>query len=192
MDEPKVEIRRSRRRRRTVSAYRQGDTVVVLMPAGLSAAQERRHVDDLLARLARRQARSPLSDDDLADRARALRGRYLPEAPEPSSIRYVDNQLRRWGSCTVLDRSIRLTSRLIGMPEWVLDYVIVHELTHLLESNHNARFDAFVARYPRTERAQGFLDGYDTGVAAAGPAGSSPPGETAPDATTPGPTAAVD
>lgn len=167
MDAPVVEIRRSARRRRTVSAHRRGDTVVVLMPAGLSKAEERRHVDTLLARLARHHTRRSRTDEELAERADALRRRYLPEAPEPSSIRFVSNQLRRWGSCTVLDRSIRLTSRLAGMPGWVLDYVIVHELAHLLEADHNARFDAIVARYPRTERAIGFLDGYDLGSAAA-------------------------
>ncbi len=167
MDETTVEIRRSTRRRRTVSAYRRGDTVVVLMPAGLSAAQERKHVDTLLARLAKSLRRNQRTDEALAERADTLRRRYLPEAPEPSSVRFVDNQLRRWGSCTVLDRSIRLTSRLTGMPGWVLDYVIVHELAHLIESDHNARFDALVARYPRTERAIGFLDGYDVGSSAA-------------------------
>lgn len=167
MDEPTVEIRRSTRRRRTVSAYRRGDTVVVLMPAGLSAAQERKHVDALLARLANSRSRNRRTDEALAERAESLRRRYLPEAPEPSSIRFVDNQVRRWGSCTVLDRSIRLTSRLVGMPGWVLDYVIVHELAHLLEVDHNARFDDLVARYPRTERAIGFLDGYDVGSATA-------------------------
>jgi predicted metal-dependent hydrolase len=170
MDEPMVEIRRSTRRRRTVSAYRRGDTVVVLMPAGLSAAQERKHVDTLLARLAKSRTRERRTDAALAERADTLRRLYLPEAPEPSSIRFVDNQLRRWGSCTVLDRSIRLTSRLAGMPGWVLDYVIVHELAHLIETDHNARFDALVARYPRTERAIGYLDGYDVGSAAAAPA----------------------
>jgi predicted metal-dependent hydrolase len=169
MDEPTIEIRRSTRRRRTVSAYRRGDTVVVLMPAGLSAAQERRHVDVLLARLARAGAGDRRTDTALADRAEVLRQRYLPEAPAPSSIRFVDNQLRRWGSCTVLDRSIRLTSRLVDLPGWVLDYVIVHELAHLVEAHHNARFDDLVARYPRTERAIGFLDGYDVGATAAHP-----------------------
>ncbi len=166
MDEPVVEIRRSTRRRRTVSAYRRGDTVVVLMPAGLSAAQERKHVDTLLARLAKSRTRNQRSDTALAERAEMLRGQYLPEAPEPSSIRFVENQFRRWGSCTVLDRSIRLTSRLAVLPGWVLDYVIVHELAHLVEVDHNARFDELVARYPRTERAIGFLDGYDAGLAA--------------------------
>ena len=171
MDEPTVEIRRSTRRRRTVSAYRRGDTVVVLMPAGLSAAQERKHIDVLLARLAKARRADRRTDTALADRAESLRVRYLPEAPEPSSIRFVDNQVRRWGSCTVLDRSIRLTSRLVDVPGWVLDYVIVHELAHLLEAHHNARFDALVARYPRTERAIGFLDGYDLASAAPAPEG---------------------
>lgn len=169
MDEPTIEIRRSTRRRRTVSAYRRGDTVVVLMPAGLSAAQERKHVDVLLARLAKSRSGDRRTDTALAERAEALRLRYLPEAPAPSSIRFVDNQVRRWGSCTVLDRSIRLTARLVDLPGWVLDYVIVHELAHLLEAHHNARFDELVARYPRTERAIGFLDGYDAGSVAAHP-----------------------
>lgn len=173
MDEPTVEIRRSSRRRRTVSAYRRGDTVVVLMPAGLSLAQERKHIEKLLARLADNHIRNQRTDEALAERAEALRRRYLPEAPEPSSIRFVDNQLRRWGSCTVLDRSIRLTSRLAGMPGWVLDYVIVHELAHLIETDHNPRFDVLVARYPRTERAIGFLDGYDVGSSAAADGASS-------------------
>jgi len=177
MDEPTVEIRRSTRRRRTVSAYRRGDTVVVLMPAGLSAAQERRHVETLLARLAKTAGRHQHTDATLAERADALRRRYLPEAPQPSSIRYVDNQRRRWGSCTMLDRSIRLTSRLQGMPGWVLDYVIVHELAHLVETEHNARFDALVARYPRTERAIGFLDGYDVGATSATRDGSAEPAD---------------
>lgn len=185
MDEPTVEIRRSSRRRRTVSAYRRGDTVVVLMPAGLSPAQERKHVENLLARLADDRTRNRRTDQALAERAETLRRRYLPEAPEPSSIRFVDNQLRRWGSCTVLDRSIRLTSRLAGMPGWVLDYVILHELAHLIETDHNPRFDVLVGRYPRTERAIGFLDGYDVGsstAAAADEAGSvDRPGSDSPD-----------
>jgi predicted metal-dependent hydrolase len=73
----------------------------------------------------------------------------------------VDNQQRRWGSCTPADRSIRLSSRLQGMPEYVVDYVLVHELAHLVEPSHDARFWALVARYPRAERARGFLEGVE-------------------------------
>ena len=53
-------------------------------------------------------------------------------------MRWVDNQQSRWGSCTPSDRSIRLSSRLQGMPAWVVDYVLVHELAHLLEPGHDA------------------------------------------------------
>jgi hypothetical protein len=48
---------------------------------------------------------------------------------------------------------------LLGVPPWVLDYVLVHELTHLLEPGHDARFWAWVHRYPRSERAMGYLEG---------------------------------
>lgn len=158
---PRVEIRRSRRRRRTVQAYLEGDTVVVLMPAGLSRTVEQQHVTDLLGRLRRREQRRRPSEPDLLRRAERLRREYLPQAPEPVSVRYVSNQQQRWGSCTPADRTIRLTDRLIGMPSWVLDYVLLHELCHLVRPAHDAAFHALLSRYPAAERAKGFLLGVD-------------------------------
>jgi predicted metal-dependent hydrolase len=82
----------------------------------------------------------------------------------------VENQNRRWGSCTPADRTIRLSGRLRGMPEFVVDYVLVHELAHLLEPSHNARFWSLVHAYPRAERALGFLEGVEHGRGDTGPA----------------------
>lgn len=156
-----VEIRRSARRRRTVSAYRDGDRVVVLMPASLTPAQERRWVATMLERLDSQDRRRRPSDDALTERALALSARYLGSRAVPSSVRWVDNQESRWGSCTPGDGSIRLTTRLQGMPVWVLDYVVLHELAHLLEPGHGPAFWDLLAPYPRTERARGFLEGVD-------------------------------
>ncbi len=77
----------------------------------------------------------------------------------PDTVRWVDNQNSRWGSCTPSDRSIRLSTRLQGMPAWVIDYVLVHELAHLIEAGHTPAFWAWVDRYPKAERAKGFLEG---------------------------------
>jgi hypothetical protein len=49
------------------------------------------------------------------------------------------------------------------MPSWVVDYVLVHELAHLLVSGHSPAFWRLVDRYPRTERARGFLEGLVAG-----------------------------
>lgn len=158
-----VEVRRSAKRRRTVTAYREGERIVVLMPARFSSAEERRWVDDMVARLSRRERRqlsgSRRSDAALAERAAELSREYLDGRAVPASIRWVDNMTTRWGSCTTVDRTIRISSRLRRMPGWVVDYVIVHELTHLLVADHDADFWALVARYRRTERARGFLEG---------------------------------
>lgn len=156
---PYVDIRRSKRRKRTVSAYRDGERVVVLMPDRLSAAEEARWVETMLQRLDKQRSRSRVSDEKLLARARDLACRHLPEAPEPASVRWVGNQNRRWGSCTPADRSIRLSTRLQTMPQWVIDYVIVHELAHLLEPSHSARFWKLVHCYPKSERAEGYLEG---------------------------------
>ncbi|RJL33516.1 M48 family metallopeptidase [Bailinhaonella thermotolerans] len=155
-----VEVRRSPRRRRTVSAYRDGDKTVVLLPAGLSQSDEDQWVRRMLDRLAAKERRRKPSDDDLLERARDISRRYLDGRAEPDSVRWVDNQQHRWGSCTPDQRTIRLSTRLRGMPSWVVDYVLMHELVHLLVPNHGPSFWALVARYPKAERARGFLEGY--------------------------------
>lgn len=155
-----VEVRRSKRRRRTVSAYREGDRIVVLVPATLTRAEEAEWVDTMVARIERSEARRRPSDGDLMERALALSDRYLGGIAVPESVRWVDNQSSRWGSCTPGDRTIRLSARLQGMPTWVIDYVLVHELAHLIETHHNESFWAWVDRYPQAERAKGYLMGW--------------------------------
>ena len=65
----------------------------------------------------------------------------------------------RWASCTPAERTIRLSRALQEMPVWVQDYVLLHELAHLIESGHGPRFWRLLESYPRTERARGYLDG---------------------------------
>jgi predicted metal-dependent hydrolase len=159
---PVVEVRRSQRRRRTVSAYREGERVVVLIPDRFSRAEETEWVARMLARLAAREERIRRTDGELLTRARRLISRYLPDHAEdamPASIRWVRNQNGRWGSCTPDDGTIRISHRIQEMPDWVIDYVLLHELAHLVVPSHNVRFWELVSRYPKAERARGYLEG---------------------------------
>lgn len=156
---PTVEVRRSTRRRRTVSAYREGQTLVVLIPASLTRAQEREWVERMVSRLQRSEAKRHVGDEALLARAMDLSHRYLQGRAEPASVRWVVNQRSRWGSCTPADRTIRISTAVRTMPGWVLDYVILHELAHLLHAGHGPAFWALLEGYPRLERARGFLQG---------------------------------
>jgi predicted metal-dependent hydrolase len=160
---PAVEVRRSARRRRTVSAYRDGDVTVVLIPARFSKAEERRWVAEMIARLqareARRQRGPRRNDEALLARARQLSSSVFDGEARPTSVRWVSNMASRWGSCTPSDGTIRVSARLRDMPSWVLDYVLVHELAHLVVPGHGPDFWELVKRYPRSERARGYLEG---------------------------------
>jgi predicted metal-dependent hydrolase len=159
---PVVEVRRSQRRRRTVSAYREGERVVVLIPDRFSRAEETEWVARMLARLAAREERVRRTDAELFTRARKLTSRYLPdhaEVVQPASVRWVTNQNGRWGSCTPDDGTIRISHRIQEMPDWVIDYVLLHELAHLVVPSHSPAFWELVNRYPRAERARGYLEG---------------------------------
>ena len=160
MPDAEVEVRRSKRRRRTVSAYREGDRIIVLIPASLTRRQEAEWVETMVARIQKSEARRRPTDDDLQSRAAALSDEYLGGLAQPVSVRWVQNQRSRWGSCTPGDRTIRLSARLQGMPQWVIDYVLVHELAHLLAPGHDAAFWAWVDRYPQAQKAQGYLLGW--------------------------------
>ncbi|MBL7254977.1 M48 metallopeptidase family protein [Paractinoplanes lichenicola] len=159
---PVVEVRRSQRRRRTVSAYRDGERVVVLIPDRFSRAEETEWVERMLARLAAREERIQRTDDELQIRARRLTNRYLADHAErvrPASVRWVTNQNGRWGSCTPDDGTIRISHRIQEMPDWVIDYVLLHELSHLVVPSHNAEFWELVNRFGKAERARGYLEG---------------------------------
>lgn len=165
-DAPKVEVRRSSRRKRTVTAYREQDTIVVLLPGRMSAREERDWVDQMVQRVLAREARAagPRGDEELAQRAAALATEYLApvlgEAPTPAAVTWVGNQQHRWGSCTPSSRTIRLSDRLRRLPGWVVDYVLLHELVHLVEPSHSTRFWSLVGRYAEADRARGYLEGY--------------------------------
>jgi predicted metal-dependent hydrolase len=154
-----IEVRRSTRRRRTVSAYREGERIIVLIPARFTRAEEAEWVAKMVARVRTTRRAAPAGDAALASRARALSAQYFAGRATPVSVRWVGNMRTRWASCTPADRTIRLSRRLQEMPGYVQDYVLVHELAHLLVPGHGPDFWELVARYPRTERARGYLDG---------------------------------
>lgn len=149
----RVEVVRSEKRRKTISALQVADDLVrVSIPASMSDAEEAHWVEEMLQRF---QKRALAERVDIEHRAGELAEQH--GFPRPRTVRWVDNQSTRWGSCTPADASIRLSSRMVGYPRWVIDSVLVHELAHLVEPRHNARFDALCARYPLTERATGYL-----------------------------------
>jgi len=156
---PEVEVRRSARRTRTVSAYRKDGKVIVMIPDRFTRAEETEWVDAMLSKLERTTTRGRQTESQLMRRATELSRDYLNGQARPSSVRWVDNMTTRWASCTTGEGSIRLSDRIQAMPAWVIDYVLVHELAHLLEPSHNKRFWSWVDRYPKAERAKGYLEG---------------------------------
>lgn len=153
----RVEVRRSRRRKKTISAEILGDTLVVSIPERMSRAEELEWVTKMSQRMSERKRKDRLnSDGALGRRAVELGDRYL-DGIRCTSIEWVDNQKSRWGSCSPDDGSIRLSVALAEYPSWVRDYVIVHELAHLVVADHSPSFWDLVNRYPLTERARGFL-----------------------------------
>jgi predicted metal-dependent hydrolase len=147
-----VEVVRSARRRKTVQAWESGEVLRVAIPARMSAAEEEHWVREMVRRFERRRSTQPI---DLRTRVAALARRY--ELPHPRSVEWSERQRSLWGSCTPADRAIRLSIELAREPGWVLDYVIVHELAHLVHADHSPDFWTLVGHYPRAERARGWL-----------------------------------
>lgn len=161
-----VQMRRSARRRKTVSARREGDVIVLMLPLGMSRRDEQQWAQTLVRRIVGREAKrsATIGPEALIRRAQLLAAEHLEPVVghqvRAAEIRWVTNQEHRWGSCSTDTGVIRLSARLQTMPSWVIDYVLLHELTHLVEHNHTARFQTLLARYPLAERARGYLEGW--------------------------------
>lgn len=154
----KVEVVRSPKRRKTIEATKEGNRVVVRLPATLTRSEARKWVKEMVDRIEQTEQLNRLNEKrELTRRARELHERYFNGRPALRSIRYVANQRDRYGSCTPADGTIRLSHVLADFPDWVRDYVIVHELAHLRAPDHGPYFWSLVKRYPYAERARGYL-----------------------------------
>lgn len=159
----RVLVRRSSRRRRTVSITRRDGDLVVAVPATFSARQERDWVTKMVDQLVRKESRKTprrRSDAGLEKMAREVSEAYLGGRARPSSVTWSTRQNQRWGSCTPTDGTIRLSHQLQDMPDYVVRSVMMHELVHLLVPGHGKEFQALMALYPQAQKAQGFLDGF--------------------------------
>ena len=160
---PNIEVRVSKRRKKTAGAHWEGDRIVVVVPVPSAGARARRDGGEPGPPVGTAPAHLHASDDQLEQRAIAL-GRLYLDGVAPSSIRWSSTQNKRWGSCTIQTGEIRISERLRVAPGWVLDAVVVHELAHLIEPNHSARFSELERRYPRKGDADIFLEGYGLGL----------------------------
>lgn len=163
-DLTKVEVKRSKRAKRNVTAYRDNEKTVVTVPTRMAKRDVDAYVAELVNRLDDRDERTT-SQDSLEQRARLLSRKYLgvdlfETHKVPVKIRWVTNQNSRWGSCTPDEGNIRLSHRMQRMPGYVIDSVIVHELIHLLVTDHSPAFYELMNKFPEHEKAKAYLDGY--------------------------------
>jgi predicted metal-dependent hydrolase len=159
-----IRVIRSSRRKRSISAYREQGAIVISVPAKLSNSKVSQVIPEMVEKILSREAREKISDIELFDRAHALLRKYLPEfTVTPASVTWRAMN-ERWGSCTTVDRTIRISDRLNGAPEYVVDYLLVHELIHLQVADHGPQFELLLARFEESDKASAYLDGYEAGA----------------------------
>ena len=161
VDEGEIVVIRSTRRKKSISAYRQGGRIVISIPARLSKADERAIVPEMIAKIRDQEASKTLGEAQLASKIDQLLTELAPEiTARPASV--VWRPMReRWGSCTSVDRSIRISDRLKLAPEYALDYVLFHEAIHLQHFDHGEAFTEVLNRFEDSELASAYLDGYE-------------------------------
>ncbi|MFM7623775.1 MAG: M48 family metallopeptidase [Actinomycetota bacterium] len=159
-----VRVIKSSRRRRSISAYREHGAIVIQVPARLSNSKIQEVIPEMVEKILSREAREKMSDSELFARALELLERYLPDFKvSPVSVVW-RSMSERWGSCTTQDRTIRISERLNGAPDYVVDYLLVHELIHLEIPDHGERFETLLARFERSDLANAYLEGYEAGA----------------------------
>ncbi len=159
-----IEIRRSARRRKTISLTGAPGAWVLAVPQRWRPEGNLGQIAELITRLEKRRGRPRQSDAQLWERTLELNTCYFADGIAPASVVWVENQRSRFASTTPATGAIRVSNMLREVPDWVLDSVLVHELAHLRQADHSARFKELTARYPRTGEAQTYLEGFSAGM----------------------------
>jgi len=163
-----VKVIRSTRRKKSISAYRQAGAIVISVPARLSKSEVRQVIPEMVSKVLSLEAREKIGEEDLYKRSLELLTKYLPECPvKPASVTW-RSMSERWGSCTTVDKTIRISDRLVGSPSYVLNYIIFHELIHLQVPNHDSDFYNYLGRYTEAAKAEAFLEGFELGCQSSG------------------------
>jgi len=153
-----IKIIRSPDRKKTIQAKLIGETLVVYLPCGMHMEEERKIIDKMKKKIENKRLNRNINNDDyLIKRFAQFNNRYFRGTLRVNSIEFVTNQERCNGSCTPVNGTIRLSHKLFGMPKWVIDYVLMHEMSHLLHPDHSKAFWEKVSEYKYSERARGFL-----------------------------------
>jgi predicted metal-dependent hydrolase len=157
-----VKLIRSRKRKKTISAKEVDGVILLYLPMKLSREDEFKYVQWAKKRFEAQRRKNELwannADAVLEHRARELNKRYFDGNLTWEQISYTTEQnARMFGICNTAKKTIRISDRLRKMPKFVHDYVIVHELAHLKVPRHGPEFWKLVNRYPKTERARGYL-----------------------------------
>ena len=161
---PEYRVIRKERRKRSISAFRAAGVIEIHIPARLSKRQELELIPEMIEMVLKREAKARKGDDQLLKIALEILEKFLPDFYErPTSITW-RSMNERWGSCTTVDGTIRISERLINAPEYVLNYIIFHELIHLRVHAHDENFYEYLQRYTDQEKAEAFLEGYEIGV----------------------------
>jgi predicted metal-dependent hydrolase len=161
---PEYRVVRKERRKRSISAFRSAGIIEIHIPARLSKRQEIELIPEMIAMVLKREAKARKGDEQLLQISLKILEEYLPDFYErPTSITW-RNMNERWGSCTTVDGTIRISERLINAPDYVLNYIIFHELIHLRVHAHDENFYQYLNRYTDQDRAEAFLEGYESGV----------------------------
>ena len=161
---PEFRVIRSSRRKRGVTAIRQNGLIEIHIPDRMTRRQEYEIIPEMIGLVLRREARNKRGNEVLERLALELLAQYLPDFHEsPASVSW-RSMRERWGSCTTVDRTIRISDRLNGAPDYVLACVLFHELVHLRVADHSEAFYALLARFPDLSRAEAWLEGFEAGL----------------------------
>ena len=134
------------------------------MPTRLPKRDFPQLLEDVKVQLDKRAKRARRrTDQDLHKRAQHLNRTAFQGRIKWEAIRWVSNMNSRLGSCTTSGSTtghIRISDKIKDWPQWVVDYVIAHEMCHILHPDHSPAFwDTLLAAYPRAEQARGFIKG---------------------------------
>ncbi len=155
-----IKINRSVKRRKTIGARLLNNIMYVYAPYNIPDEKLNRIIASFRQKFISGLFKKKLnSEKPLKEIAGILNKKYFKNKLDISSIsmEYVTEQTHKFGCCNYQSKSIRISHRIAQMPDWVRDYVIVHELAHLVVPNHSKSFWDIVSEYKLSERAKGYL-----------------------------------